>query len=151
MKVVSAGIIIKCPSGILMTHPNEKPFKEGNFDIPKGHVEKGEDYFETCARELKEETGIDIKELSKEASHPIKDEGLFPYIKKKDLYLFSVELPNDIDVGELKCTSLFKSNRTGEMIPECDWYILSNDLEMLYPNLKKVITKLNIDGLRWKA
>ena len=151
MKVVSAGIIIKCPSGILMTHPNEKPFKEGNFDIPKGHVEEGEDYFETCARELKEETGIDIKELSKEASHPIKDEGLFPYIKKKDLYLFSVELPNDIDVGELKCTSLFKSNRTGEMIPECDWYILSNDLEMLYPNLKKVITKLNIDGLRWKA
>jgi 8-oxo-dGTP pyrophosphatase MutT (NUDIX family) len=151
MKVVSAGIIIKCPSGILMTHPNEKPFKEGNFDIPKGHVEDGEDYFETCARELKEETGIDIKELSKEASHPIKDEGLFPYIKKKDLYLFSVELPNDIDVGELKCTSLFKSNRTGEMIPECDWYILSNDLEMLYPNLKKVITKLNIDGLRWKA
>ena len=151
MKVVSAGIIIKCPSGILMCHPNEKPFKEGNFDIPKGHVEEGEDYFETCTRELKEETGIDIKKLAEEASSPIKDEGLFPYIKKKDLYLFSVELPNDIDTNELKCTSLFKSNRTGEMIPECDWYILSNDLEMLYPNLKKVITKLNIGGLRWKA
>lgn len=139
------------PVGYINVSPNEKPFKEGNFDIPKGHVEEGEDYFETCARELKEETGIDINELSKEASHPIKDEGLFPYIKKKDLYLFSVELPNDIDTNELKCASLFKSNRTGEMIPECDWYILSNDLEMLYPNLKKVITKLNIDGLRWKA
>jgi len=151
MKVISAGIIIKCPSGILMTHPNEKPFKEGNFDIPKGHVEEGEGYFETCARELKEETGIDIKELAEEASSPIKDEGLFPYIKKKDLYLFSVELPNDIDTNELKCTSLFKSNKTGEMIPEVDWYTLSNDLEMLFPNLKKVISKLNIDGLRWKA
>jgi len=34
----------------------------GHFDLPKGHVEEGENEYETALRELEEETGIaDIK------------------------------------------------------------------------------------------
>ena len=33
----------------------------GHWDFPKGHVEKGENEYETAKREVKEETNLDIK------------------------------------------------------------------------------------------
>jgi 8-oxo-dGTP pyrophosphatase MutT (NUDIX family) len=33
----------------------------GHWDFPKGHMEKGEDEFQTALREVKEETNIDIE------------------------------------------------------------------------------------------
>jgi len=35
--------------------------KDPSWGIPKGHMERGETYTETAIREVKEETGIDIK------------------------------------------------------------------------------------------
>ena len=33
-------------------------YEEGHWDFPKGHIEKGEEIWETVRRELREETGI---------------------------------------------------------------------------------------------
>lgn len=41
-----------------------KQKKTGNFGFPKGHMEKGEVEEQTAIREVKEETGIDIKLVS---------------------------------------------------------------------------------------
>lgn len=38
-------------------------YPEGHWDLPKGHIEKGEDEMITALRELKEETGIENGEI----------------------------------------------------------------------------------------
>jgi len=60
--IFSCGAVVykKVPSGsrILLI----KQFaKDPAWGIPKGHMEHGETYTETAIREVKEETGIDIK------------------------------------------------------------------------------------------
>jgi 8-oxo-dGTP pyrophosphatase MutT (NUDIX family) len=36
-------------------------YEEGHFDFPKGHVEGNEKFEETALREIKEETGLNVK------------------------------------------------------------------------------------------
>lgn len=138
MKALSAGLIIECPSGYLMCHPTGRSEKQGNWDIPKGHVE-GNDrtYLEACLRELKEETGI---VLQAQAQTHIKTIGLTKYNPKKDLYLFFVQLPYDIDAKSLVCKSTFELN--GKQIPEMDGYMLCRDISYLFPNLQKVFANV---------
>lgn len=61
-KELSAGFIIfqKGSNKLLVSHPTGNP-KDGkhSWDIPKGHVEKGEDPLEAALRELYEETGLE--------------------------------------------------------------------------------------------
>jgi 8-oxo-dGTP pyrophosphatase MutT (NUDIX family) len=61
MKKVSAGGILlfskKMKYFLLMKHPNR-------WDLPKGHLELGEDHFQGALREFQEETGIDENEIS---------------------------------------------------------------------------------------
>ena len=139
MKEISAGIIIKCPSGILMCHPTGRSFSDGNYDIPKGHVEENEQFFEACIRELKEETGIVLEDTSK-----VKDIGLFDYYGSKCLYLFSIVLDKDVDIEKLKCTSTFINKKTGKETLEMNGYVLSDNLDYLYRRLKGVIVNNNI-------
>jgi 8-oxo-dGTP pyrophosphatase MutT (NUDIX family) len=138
MKALSAGLIIECPSGYLLCHPTGRSRKPGNWDIPKGHVE-GSDrtYLETCLRELKEETDI---VLPPQVQTSIRTIGFTAYNPKKDLYLFFIQLPYDIDADKLTCRSMFEKD--GRMIPEMDGYMLSRDISYLYPNLQKVFIKV---------
>ena len=49
-------IVINEKNEVLLIHHNS-----GHWDFPKGHVEDGETEVETAIREVKEETGIDVK------------------------------------------------------------------------------------------
>lgn len=51
----------------------------GGFDIPKGHVESGDDIFETATRETKEEAGIDELNFNWGREY-IRIDNLFVYI-----------------------------------------------------------------------
>lgn len=57
-KEKSAGAVIINDKKVLLLH-----YSSGHWDFPKGHIEKGETELETAKREVKEETGLDIKDF----------------------------------------------------------------------------------------
>jgi len=61
MPNVSVGAIIEKDGKILLTKRNVKPFK-GAWVIPGGHIEQYEKAEDAVKREVREETGLNIKE-----------------------------------------------------------------------------------------
>ena len=60
-------VVYQPGSEILLLH-----YPEGHWDLPKGHIEKGEDDEQTALRELEEETGMkNVKVIKdfKESTH----------------------------------------------------------------------------------
>jgi bis(5'-nucleosidyl)-tetraphosphatase len=71
-------------------------YPQGHWSFPKGHVEGGENYWETAVRELKEETDLDVVERDEDFKH------VFDYTFSvddrtihKDVYYFSARVSND--------------------------------------------------------
>ena len=87
-KRVAVGLIVNSNDKVLMGKRNDTD----KFTVPAGHIEKGECPFLGMARELKEETGLDAKEI-KLVQAGIQDSIL--------IYLFKVEVDCDqkIDVS----------------------------------------------------
>lgn len=133
MKEHSAGILIETRDGFLACHPTFKSKDFGCWDIPKGHIEEDENARGAMARELTEETGLKVK-------WPVKDCGLMPYTKHKDLHMFYAYIDESIDLSKLKCTSMFELH--GRKIPEMNDYLITKDLKFFYPNLQPVLTKV---------
>ena len=112
---ISAGVIIFNPAGeILACHCTGRAFKPGTYDLPKGHIDNGEEPVEAALREVEEETGLKLK---KEQLH---DLGIHAYTKEKNLYLFEAKLDKDIDTKSLKCTTYF--TRGEKEYPEVNFY-----------------------------
>ncbi len=59
---VAADPIIMNEDKILLMKRSYEPFK-GKFELPGGFMEEGETIEETCVREAKEETGLDVEPL----------------------------------------------------------------------------------------
>lgn len=133
-KYLSCGFIIKdtITGKYLGCHPTGN--NSGKFDIPKGHMDKGETELETATRELKEETGIELT-----GSENIIDLGRFEYKRDKDLYLFYLELP--IDINKLNCTSMF-TDSTGARHPEMDGYVLLDNFDHYFFGLRDILKKV---------
>ena len=127
-KKLSAGFIIfqKGSNRLLVCHPNGHPCTERHsWDIPKGHIEDGEEPLEAALRELYEETGLEHVEDTFEI-------GRVPYRSDKALHLFSAYA--DFDIGDLHCDSKFIDSYGVEK-PEVDRYRLTDDPEMLFTNM----------------
>lgn len=127
-KELSAGFIIfnKGSNRLLVSHPTGNPSNgRHSWDIPKGHVEKGEDPLEAALRELYEETGLEHVEDTFEI-------GRVPYRSDKALHLFSAYV--DFDIGDLHCDSKF-TDSYGVEKPEVDRYRLTDDPELLFLNM----------------
>ena len=109
MKSLSVGLILTDGENLLLGHASG----QSHWDIPKGAPEEGESRLETCIRETREETGLDL------TSYFLEDIGLWTYSPRKDLYLFwcKTVLPSLLD---LKCTSHY--SRNGVVYPEFDRY-----------------------------
>jgi 8-oxo-dGTP pyrophosphatase MutT (NUDIX family) len=125
-KVISCGIIITDGKKVLVGHATECGFQH---DIPKGRHEYGEKFIETAIRELKEETGLDVKECQ------LTNLGRFEYTQTKDLELFLWPLESLPDIKSLNCTSYF-TNVKGKTVPEFDGYKLVS-----FSDLKKYLRK----------
>ncbi len=61
--IVGVGAIILDKENVLIVRRGQPP-KMGAWSIPGGGVHLGEDLEEACMREVKEETGLDVKILS---------------------------------------------------------------------------------------
>ena len=73
----SAGAIIfrkenKKPLFLLLHYPSGSPDRKDYWDLPKGHIEKGEKPEDTVKREVEEETGLQDIELLEEFQKTIK-------------------------------------------------------------------------------
>ena len=105
-KLTSCGFLIvrgdypRVDSFLLMIHPDR-------YDLPKGHVDKGESNMECALRELVEETGIraeDIRiddDFKFKLKYPVQYKGWDePREKKLRIYLGYLERDVDIKVTE---------------------------------------------------
>ena len=131
---------------VLVCHAPNRKDKPNTWDLPKGHCNGNEDYYDCGMRELREETGI-VEEkingsvLSFSMAEPI------PY--KNDMMgmicLLVSKLP---ELDTLKCTSYFEWK--GEQYPEVskfeyvdidelDQYLYKSLVKDVLPTLKKFI------------
>lgn len=107
--------------------------KSGKWSFPKGHGEYRESPLEACIRELKEETGIDLRGISPDDEIRFKSGTYFVFFVKERLPI----IPEDTnEVSEAMWTSLHRL---------C--YLTGNkDLTFFCKNvnLNSIITKMNL-------
>ena len=106
MKIISCGSIVVHNDKLLIA----KPYQNRAWNIPKGKMNPGENYYDAARRETLEECNIDIAKGS-----IIRDLGLLKYLKKKDLYLYLVVMD---DIPKLKCNSFFIDENKQIEVPE---------------------------------
>jgi len=101
-------------------------------------MENKESYLATAWRETLEECNIDIL-----INKRIKALGLFPYLKKKDLYLFLVSIKS---VPKLECNSFFegKNGPQPEMV-DFKWIDFDEHKKYINFSLQKVFNKIEND------
>jgi 8-oxo-dGTP pyrophosphatase MutT (NUDIX family) len=130
----SCGVIVTDGDRILLGHATRSP----RWDIPKGVAEPGEDFLDTAARELREETGLVAP------SGEFIELGVHAYLRGKDLALFAwvpQELP---DPEGLTCSSHFVL-ANGTRLPEFDRFALfewAEGLSRVGKNLARVLTSI---------
>lgn len=139
-KKVTCGFLLRWNSQTLAMLPTGRKPGYFQYDIPKGCCEPGETHYETAKRELLEETSID---LDKVKHSPVRDFGVLPYNKEKDIHLFFTVLfdgldddGNVIEEPTIKCASTFINER-GEEVPEMSGYKWSDTMEDFFPNIGK--------------
>ncbi len=135
-KELSAGIIFTDGNSILGCRPFGRKDEKGNYDLPKGHVEPGENPAETAIRETEEETGFKVWEGAN-----LVNLGHFKYIPTKDLHLFLLAMDAIPDPTTLKCKSTF--NYRGVEVPEVLGYKLIpiEELDWFFESLTPVVER----------
>ena len=95
IKRVAGGIIYNNEGKILLLQRKADDFYGGILELPSGNVEKNETVNEGLIREIKEETGLDVKEIGKFVNS-------FDYLsssgKKSRQFNFEVETDNTTDI-----------------------------------------------------
>lgn len=141
MKTSCGVIIVNEQNELFMGHSTGNKF----YDIPKGLLDEGETEYQCALRECNEETSIDLSNKS------LKDLGLFPYNKEKNLHLFIVFLnKNEIELENLVCNSFFEDFYTKKMKPEVDefkWVSLNELTEHCAKSMGKLLNKLKEEGV----
>ena len=96
MKEISAGAVICTVEQTMLYYMIIKD-SHGNYGFPKGHLEEGESLKQAALREIKEETGLDVK--------------LLPRFEE----VIEYTMPNGIDKEVHYFLSFFKE---GEPVPQ---------------------------------
>lgn len=138
--VTSCGVIVTDGNRILLGHASRSP----RWDIPKGMAEPGENFAEAAARELREETGLEVP-----ASRLV-EFGVHPYLRGKDLALFAWTPSQLPDPAGLSCSSYF-TLPNGSQLPEFDRFGLfewQDGLARVGKNMARVLASIPREGLR---
>jgi putative (di)nucleoside polyphosphate hydrolase len=134
LRQTSCGVIVTDGQRILLGHATRSP----RWDIPKGVAEPGEEFAETAARELLEETGLTVP------ADELVELGVHAYLRGKDLALFAW-IPQPLpDPLSLTCTSRF-ALADGTSLPEFDRFGLfpwDEAVSRVGKNLARVLTSI---------
>ena len=133
-RVTSCGVLVTDGNRILLGHATRSP----RWDIPKGVAEAGEEFVETAARELREETGLVVP------ADQLVPLGVHAYLRGKDLALFAW-LPDQLpDPEKLICSSHF-TLANGAQLPEFDrfgLFLRDEALSRVGKNLARVLASV---------
>lgn len=105
----TAGVFIKKNDQVLMAIRGEEPFK-GRLDTIGGFVDAGENLEQAAIREVKEETGLDVKLLTLLGSYP-------------DVYGDGIPILGFVFVGEI--TGNEANMQPMDDVSELKWYKIS--------------------------
>lgn len=119
-KVLAAGVfLVNKENQILICHPTNHP--SNVWSIPKGKVEKNEEFIDAAIRETYEETNIDLSDS--DSFIPLEVQ-TYSHKKKSLISFLVLESKNpkiNFDSFELKCNSNVPEERGG--FPEMDDYV----------------------------
>lgn len=119
-------IVMNEKKEILLVHHNKE-----HWDLPKGHVEEGETEEQTAAREVKEETNIDV-EINNRYRYTTK------YSPKEDVMKEVIYFLAK-SISENKKAQL-------EEVSEVKWFEFEDAINKItYDNSREVLTKLKED------
>lgn len=134
---VTCAVMVLTPSNqVLLVHPTGARHDQWSF--PKGHRDPRESPAEAAARELFEETGLEVDTML------LQDLGRSTYLTDKDYHLFLWKSGREIDLSTLFCDSYFITN--GQQIKEVDKYLfttINNALKLLNKRQAAIIESLN--------
>lgn len=147
MKVISCGIIILNDNHEMLACHITGNTRPTSWDIPKGHLDEkdlgatDEESYKNCAaRELVEETGI---QLSKDELDSLQYLGKFNFMPSKDLVLFKL-IKNDVNPATCKCTSMFELY--GRQRPEIDNFMLTKSTGVFTKALQNLFADLGVQS-----
>jgi len=111
---------------ILVCHPTNSRWN--NWSIPKGVMEKGEEIYDVCVRELNEETGIDIDKINILASHRLPTRKYQKQEKSLESYL----IITDTDFSDHKFISNLVEGKDFPEIDKWKWVTLEEAVKMIH-------------------
>ena len=117
-KKISCGVILVDGDGtILAGHPTGRAYTHGCYDLFKGCAREGEEDLDCAIREMKEESGIDIRKYREQ----IIDVGIHKYNREKVLHLYVLKMEELPSLLQVWCDSTF-TDKQGRTYPEMNAY-----------------------------
>jgi len=154
-RVVSAGFIVRSKGGKYLIGRTTKYPKDKCWTVFKGQQERDESLIQTAARELREESGIDIlrnetlqlsHSTSPFCSFAMKDKDVVLYLLNDDKGVLDEYALEGEEGLRFKCSSYWGAQRTPE-IAAYKWCTLDEMEELVFPSQRSVVEALRASNL----
>lgn len=123
----AGGVVVNPNSECLMI------FRRGRWDLPKGHIDPGEDAETAAVREVEEETGVKGAKIVAQLCNTLHAYGVYGVWELKKTYWFKMESSHSATVPQ--------SEEGIDVAKWCDSQQLQENLANTYPTIVDVINR----------